>query len=83
MRKKYNPNEPFWLNRSIERTERTLARDKAKLEALKIQQAINEIDHKLKILTALQRAIKPWIKEDDRHQRVILEGPLDPYAGEH
>ena len=45
--KKYNPNEPFWLNRSIERTERTLARDKAKLEALKIQQTINEIDYKL------------------------------------
>jgi hypothetical protein len=37
----------------------------------------------LRVLTALQKAIKPWIKEDDRHQRVILEGPLDPYAGEH
>ena len=61
---KYSLNKPFWLNRTIARTEKSLARDQAKLEALKIQQAINEIDHKLKVLASLQKIVKPWINSE-------------------
>ena len=64
MRKKYNPNEPFWLNRTIARTEQSLARDQAKLEALKIQQALNAIDRKLKLLAEISKLYSPQEAED-------------------
>lgn len=59
---KYDPTAPFWLNRSIARAEQSLARDKVKLEMLKVQQAINEINDQLRKLKAFKY---PPHKADD------------------
>ena len=72
---KYDPTAPFWLNRTIARTEQSLARDQAKLEALKIQQAINAIDRKLKLLAEISKLYSPQ-EADDTQPLAVHSAPL-------
>ena len=73
----------YWLKQGMQRAEARVERAQRRVEELKLRQEIELIDYKLKVIADYRQTIKPWIKEDDGHKRVILEGPLDPYAGEH
>ena len=73
---KYNPNLPFWIKKTIARAERSIARDQARLEVLKTQQAINDIDIQLKRLNAINALYPPHKADDDALSCAVHTAPL-------
>ena len=73
---KYNPNMPFWLKRTIARAEHSIARDQNRLKALKLQQAISDIDTQLKRLNEMKSLYPPHKADDDALPCAVHTAPF-------